>query len=93
MIRATHPTHIFGVGDPMKEVNSLEQKNRFSSIRQGQREYISTFKTRFDNHLRANEGAGVPRPTERKLALEFIMKLDQQARAGANEKRLAEKRR
>jgi hypothetical protein len=77
MIRTTHLTHIFGVGDPMKEVNALEQEIRFSSMRQGEREYISTFKTRFDNQIRANEGAGVPRPTERKLALEFIMKLDQ----------------
>jgi hypothetical protein len=76
MIRATHLTHIFGAGDPMKEVNSLEQEIRFSSLRQGDREFISTFKTRFDNQIRANEGAGVPMPTERKLALEFIMKLD-----------------
>jgi hypothetical protein len=75
-IRATHLTYIFGAGDPMKEVNALEQEIRFSTMRQGDREYMSTFKTRFDNQVRANEGAGVTRPTERKLALEFIMKLD-----------------
>ena len=75
-IRATHLTHIFGAGDPMKEVNCLEQEIRFSSMRQGEREFISTFKTRFDNQVRANEGSGVPRLTDRKLALEFIMKLD-----------------
>jgi hypothetical protein len=75
-IRATYLTHIFGAGDPMKKVNALEQEIRFSTMRQGDREYTSTFKTRFDNQVRANEGAGVPRPAERKLALEFIMKLD-----------------
>jgi hypothetical protein len=76
MIRATHLMHIFGAGDPMKEVNFLEQEIRFSSMRQGDREFISTFKTRFDYQFRANEGAGIPMPTGRKLALEFIMKLD-----------------
>jgi Zinc knuckle len=76
MIRATHLMHIFGAGDPMKEVNSLEQEIRFSSMRQGDREFISTFKTRFDYQIRANEGADIPMPTGRKLALEFIMKLD-----------------
>jgi hypothetical protein len=75
-IRETHLTHIFGVGDPMKELNALEQENRFNRLIQGDREYIDTFKTRFDNQLRANEGAGVPMPNERKLALEFITKLD-----------------
>jgi hypothetical protein len=68
-IRATHLMHIFGAGDPMKEVNSLEQEIRFSSMRQGDREFISTFKTRFDNQIRANEGAGVSM-MERKLALD-----------------------
>ena len=75
-IRETHLTHNFGSGDPMKEVNSLEQEIRYSAMRQGDREFISTFKTRFDNQVRANEGAGVPKPSDRKLALEFIMKLD-----------------
>lgn len=75
-IRETHLTHIFGVGDPMKEVNALEQEIRFSGMRQGDREFISSFKTRFDHQVKANEGAGVTQPSERKLALEFIMKLD-----------------
>jgi hypothetical protein len=72
-IRATHLTHIFCAGDPMIEVNALEQEIRFSTVRQLDREYISTFKYRFDNQVRANEGEV---STERKLALEFIMKLD-----------------
>ena len=75
-IRRTHLTHIFGDGDPMREVNILEQETRFAALRQGDREYISTFKQRFDNQTKANEGAGVPEITESKLALEFIMKLD-----------------
>ena len=37
-IRETHLTHIFGVGDPQKEVNALEQQIRLSSMRQGERE-------------------------------------------------------
>ena len=75
-IRETHLTHIFGVGDPQKEVNALEQQIRFAGMKQGEREYISTFKTRFDHQVKANEGAGIPPATDRKLALEFIMKLD-----------------
>ena len=75
-IRETHLTHVFGVGDPNREVNTLEQEIRFASLRQGEREFISTFKLRFDNQVKANTGAGVPEPTEKRLALEFIMKLD-----------------
>ena len=75
-IRETHLTHVFGVGDPNREVNALEQETRFAALKQGEREFISTFKTRFDNQVKANTGAGVPPPTERRLALEFIMKLD-----------------
>jgi Zinc knuckle len=76
LIRRTHLTHIFGVEDPMREMNILEQETRFAALRQGEREYISTFKQRFDNQVKANEGAGVPEITDSKLALEFITKLD-----------------
>jgi hypothetical protein len=76
LIRKTHLTHIFGDGDPMREVNVLEQETRFAALRQGEREYISTFKLQFDNQVKAYEGAGVPEITESKLVLEFIMKLD-----------------
>jgi hypothetical protein len=54
----------------------LEQETRFAALRQGEGEYISTFKLSFDNLVKANEGAGVPEITELKLAQEFIMKLD-----------------
>lgn len=60
----------------MKEVNAIEQEIRFAAMRQGDREFISTFKTRFDNRVKANTRAGVPVPSERKMALEFIMKLN-----------------
>jgi hypothetical protein len=76
LIRRIHLTHIYGVEDPMKEMNILEQETRFSALKQGEREYFSTFKQRFGNQVKANEGAGVPEITESKLALEFITKLD-----------------
>jgi hypothetical protein len=75
-VMRTHLTHIFGLEDPMREMNILEQETRFAALRQGEREYISTFKLRFDNQVNANEGAGVHKITETKLALEFITKLD-----------------
>jgi hypothetical protein len=52
-------------------------KNTVSTMRQGEREYISTFKTR------ANEGAVVPILTERKLALD-VLSLASQVNAGAD---------
>jgi hypothetical protein len=58
LIRRTHLTHIFGDGDPMREVNILEQETRFAALRQGDRVYISTLKQRLDNQTKANEGAG-----------------------------------
>jgi hypothetical protein len=76
LIRRTHLTHIYGVEDPMEEMNILEQESRFAALHQGEREYISTFKQRSDIQVKANEGAGVPEITESKMALEFITKLD-----------------
>ena len=40
-IRETHLTHVFGIGDPMKEVNAIEQEIRFAAMRQGDREFIA----------------------------------------------------
>jgi hypothetical protein len=57
LIRRTHLTHIFRDGDPMREVNILEQETRFGALRQGEREYISTFKQRFDNQIKANQNS------------------------------------
>jgi hypothetical protein len=75
-IRRTHLTHIFGVGDPMTEVNIQEQQARFASLRQGNREPVATFKTRFDYQVEANLGAGVPDVTDSTRALAFFFKLD-----------------
>ena len=74
--RRTHLTHVFGDDDPMREVNVQDQEQRYASLRQGEKEYISAFKLRFDNQLKAMEGAGIPTATESKKALEFILKLD-----------------
>ena len=75
-IRETHLTHVFGMGDPNREVSALEQEIRFGALRQGEREFISSFKIRFDNQVKANIGAGVTPSSKKRLALEFIMKLD-----------------
>lgn len=77
LIRRTHLTHVFGDTDPMKEVNMQEQESRYAALRQGEREYIGTFKMRFDEQVSANDGVGVPPISESKRALEFILKLDQ----------------
>ena len=49
---------------------------RYSELKQGDKEFISNFKTRFDNQIKANEGAGLPVQDQPKLALEFLFKLD-----------------
>ena len=75
-IRRTHLTHIFGAGDPMQGVNIKEQETRYGALRQGDRELIAAYKLRFDNQVKANEGAGVTAITESKRALDFIFSLD-----------------
>ena len=75
-IRRSHLTHIFGNGDPMREVNIGEQESRYAALKQGDREYLSTFKTRLDSQIQAGEGAGVAEVTESKRAIGFISKLD-----------------
>ena len=75
-IRRTHLTHIYGAGDPIMGVNIKEQEARYSALRQGDREYIAAYKLRFDNQVKANEGAGIAAITESKRALDFIFSLD-----------------
>ena len=77
LICRTHLTHIFGDTDPMKEVNMQEQESKYALLRQGEREYISIFKARFDEQVLANDGVGVPAISDSKRALEFLLKLDQ----------------
>lgn len=75
-VRRTHLTHIYGDGDPMVQVNVQEQESRYADLRQADREYLSSFKLRFDNQVKANAGAGVAAITDSKRALDFICKLD-----------------
>ena len=75
-IRRTHLTHIYGDDDPMVQVNIHEQETRYAELKQGDREFLSTFKLRFDNQVKANIGAGVAEITEPKRALDFVCKLD-----------------
>ena len=76
IIRRSHLTHTFGIGDPMRELNVSEQESRYANLKQGEREYVSTFKQRFDYQVQANEGVGIAEITESKRALDFINKLD-----------------
>ena len=69
-------THIYGDDDPMVQVNIHEQETRYAELKQGDREFLSTFKLRFDNQVKANIGAGVAEITEPKRALDFVCKLD-----------------
>ena len=76
LIRKTQLTHIFEDSDPMNDVNMHEQENKYNSLRQGEREFISTFKVRFDEQVSANNGVGMAAITESRRALDFILKLD-----------------
>ena len=60
----------------MGSSNMQEQEVRYSELKQGDREFMSTFKIRFDDQLKANEGAGLPVQNAPNLAQEFIFKLD-----------------
>ena len=60
----------------MVRLNKREQMARYSSLRQGDREYIVSFKTRFDAQILASRGAGVADIDEETMAMDFIFKLD-----------------
>ena len=77
MIRRTHLTHIFGEGDPMLQLNIREQEMKYAALKQGDREYVINFKTRFDAQIQANVGAGVTPLSEPRMALDFLHKLVQ----------------
>jgi hypothetical protein len=38
IIRKSHLTHTFGIGDPMREINVSEQESRYANLKQGDRE-------------------------------------------------------
>ena len=75
-IRRTHLTHIFGEEDPMMRLNKREQESRYTALKQGEREQLTAFKTRFDAQIQALRGAGVADMEDEKLAMDFIYKLD-----------------
>ena len=75
-IRRSHLTHIYGPSDNMRAVNVNDQLVRFSNMRQGEREFISDFKTRYDNQVKANEGVGIINDDESLVAVDFLSKLD-----------------
>jgi hypothetical protein len=54
-IRRSYLTHIYGPSDNMRAVNVNDQLVRFSNMRQGEREFISDFKTRYNNQVKANQ--------------------------------------
>ena len=59
LIRRMHLTHIYGDGDPMVQVSIQEQETRYAELRQGEKEFLSSFKVRFDNQVKNNAWAGV----------------------------------
>ena len=65
-----------GASDNMRAVNVNDQKMKFNNMRQGEREYVSDFKTRYDNQLKANEGVGIVADDESLVAIDFLSKLD-----------------
>ena len=75
LIRRTHLTHIFAAQDPMMRINR-EQNTRYAALKQGDKEYVTSFKTRFDAQIQANRGAGLPELEDNTLAKNFIHKLD-----------------
>ena len=75
-IRRSHLTHIYANDDEMSTLNIHDQSLRYNSLRQGDRELISAFKTRFDNQVKSNQGVGIPEISEALRAMDFIGKLD-----------------
>lgn len=75
-IRKSHLTHIYGEDDSMRAVNIHEQTIRYNYLRQGDREIIGEFKTRFDNQVLANRGVGMAEVEESIRAIDFLSKLD-----------------
>jgi hypothetical protein len=75
-IRKSYRTHMYGAKDNMGAVNVNDQKMKFNNVRQGDREFVSDFRTRYDNQLKINEGVGMVADEESLVALDFLSKLD-----------------
>ena len=75
-IRKCNLTHIYGEDDSMRAVNIHEQTVRYNYLRQGDREIIGEFKTRFDNQVLANRGVGMAEVEGSIRTIDFLSKLD-----------------
>ena len=75
-IKRNHLTHVYGEDDSMRAVNVHEQTLRYNYLRQGDRELVGEFKTRFDNQVSANKGVGIEPVEESIRAIDFLRKLD-----------------
>ena len=75
-IRRSHLTHIYGEDDSMRAVNVHEQTLMYNYLRQGEREVIGDFKTRFHNQVLANRGVGMTEVEVPIRAIDFLSKLD-----------------
>jgi hypothetical protein len=75
-IRRSHLTHIFGDDDEMSYVNIHDQSVKYSYLRQGEKQSITSFKKEFDEHVKACEGVGIPDIAPQLRAMDFIGKLD-----------------
>ena len=75
-ISKSHLTHVYGVDDNMRAVNKHDQSEKYNNLRQGGREYISAFKIRFDNQVKANNGVGITELDEESRAMDFLGKFD-----------------
>ena len=66
-------------------VNIHDQTSRYNALRQGERELVAEFKTRFDNQVKSNLGAGVPSVTDATRAIDFLSKLEIYRNVDTNE--------
>lgn len=76
ILRRTHLMHIFGMQDPMIHLNRRDQNSRYTALKQGNKEYITSFKTKFDAQIQANRSAGLRDLDDETLAMDFTHKLD-----------------
>jgi hypothetical protein len=60
----------------MSAANVHDQATRYHNLRQGDKEYISEFKIRFNHKVQSNKGVGIPVISDRLRAMDFIGKLD-----------------
>ena len=74
LIRRTHLTHINGEGDALQMLNIKEQETRYEALKQGEREFLANFMTRFEAQVLAGRDAGIPEITEAKRAMDFVYK-------------------